>query len=131
MQQLANKTWKTARVRGLIKSCRQHLQPISKVTGSFHKAQHDTKEQLFAKCTRTKQYACCSSVMFRQSNFLTKACCHQAYLRLSFGVLQDGHGVRVGNCVTQNSWSKHSSQVTDVHTSVQTVSNSERFYENL
>lgn len=53
----------------------------------------------------------------------------QAYLRLSFGILQDCHRVRVWNCMAHNGWTEHSSQVRHVHPSVQTLSNSERFYD--
>lgn len=48
----------------------------------------------------------------------------QAYLRLSFGILQDCHRVWVGNCMTHNSWTKNSGQVTDVHLGVHTARNS-------
>lgn len=40
-----------------------------------------------------------------------------AHLRLSFGVLQDCHGVGVCGRMAHDGWSKHSSQVTDVHPS--------------
>lgn len=38
-----------------------------------------------------------------------------AYLGLAFGILQDGHWVRVGNRMTHNSWTKYSGQVTHIH----------------
>lgn len=40
-----------------------------------------------------------------------------AHPRLSFGVLQDCHGVGVWGRMAHDSWAKHSSQVTDVHPS--------------
>lgn len=49
-----------------------------------------------------------------------------AYLRLSFGILQDCHRVRVGNGMAHNSWTKNTGQVTDVHPSFHTVGNSVR-----
>lgn len=49
-----------------------------------------------------------------------------AHLRLSFGVLQDCHGVGVWGRMAHDGWSKHSSQVTDVHPSFCSGSDSAR-----
>lgn len=46
-----------------------------------------------------------------------------AHLGLTFGVLQDGHWVRVGNRMTHNSWTKHSGQVGHIHPCLCAVSN--------
>lgn len=52
-----------------------------------------------------------------------------AYLRLSFGVLEDCHGVGVGDSMTHDGRTENSGQVTDVHLRVQTVSNSVGIYQ--